>query len=163
MDIGNPLDFTDRVVVVTGGTKGIGFTLAGTFLAAGAHVVVCGRGAPRSLPSANGRRAVFLAADVRDPDAANALIDGAVARFGRLDVLVNNAGGSPDADAATVSPRFVEKVAAPHDLPPLPPPRAVTPPGRRGTACSRCWSRARARTRPGRAGTCRPGSRALRR
>lgn len=80
--------------------------------------MVCGRGAPRSLPSANGRQAVLLAADVRDPDAVDALIDGAVARFGRLDVLVNNAGGSPDADAATVSPRFVEKVAALHDLPP---------------------------------------------
>ncbi|MFL4901811.1 SDR family oxidoreductase [Streptomyces sp. MMS24-I2-30] len=112
MNIGNPLDFTGRVVVVTGGTKGIGFTIAETFLAAGAHVVVCGRGEPRSLPSANSRQAVFLAADVRDPEAAGGLVDGAVARFGRLDVLINNAGGSPDADAATVSPRFVEKIVA---------------------------------------------------
>ncbi|MER6633223.1 SDR family oxidoreductase [Streptomyces sp. NPDC000987] len=112
MDIGNPLDFSDRVVVVTGGTKGIGFAIAETFLAAGAHVVVCGRSEPRALPAARTRQAVFLAADVRDPEAASGLIDGAVARFGRLDVLVNNAGGSPDADAATVSPRFVEKIVA---------------------------------------------------
>lgn len=112
MDIGNPLDLTGRVVVVTGGTKGIGFCVAETFLAAGAQVVVCGRGEPDTLPSAAGRKAVFLATDVRDPEAAGRLIDGAVERFGRLDVLVNNAGGSPDADAATVSPRFVEKIVA---------------------------------------------------
>lgn len=112
MDIDNPLDFTGRVVVVTGGTKGIGFTTAGTFLAAGAQVVVCGRGEPDRLPSANGREAVFLSADVRDPEAVTELVGAAVDRFGRLDVLVNNAGGSPDADAATVSPRFVEKIVA---------------------------------------------------
>ncbi|MFF8596455.1 SDR family oxidoreductase [Streptomyces sp. NPDC015220] len=112
MDIGNPVDFTGRVVVVTGGTKGIGFAIAEAFLGAGADVVVCGRGEPPSPPSALGRRAVFLAADVRDPEAASGLIDATVARFGRLDVLVNNAGGSPDADAATVSPRFVEKIVA---------------------------------------------------
>ncbi|MFF2732608.1 SDR family oxidoreductase [Streptomyces sp. NPDC058008] len=112
MDIGNPLDLTGRVVVVTGGTKGIGFCIAGAFLAAGAHVVVCGRGEPDALPSAAGRRAVFIATDVRDPEAASRLVDGAVERFGRLDVLVNNAGGSPDADAATVSPRFVERIVA---------------------------------------------------
>ncbi|MGW0688423.1 SDR family oxidoreductase [Streptomyces sp. NPDC002754] len=112
MDIDNPLDFTGRVVVVTGGTKGIGFTTAETFLAAGAHVVVCGRGEPKSLPSADGRQGVFLPADVRDPEAAGGLVEGTVERFGRLDVLVNNAGGSPDADAATVSPRFVEKIVA---------------------------------------------------
>jgi NAD(P)-dependent dehydrogenase (short-subunit alcohol dehydrogenase family) len=51
-----------------------------------------------------------VAADVRVPDAAAALVSQAVASMGRLDVLVNNAGGSPDADAATVSPRFVERV-----------------------------------------------------
>ncbi|MFI1567941.1 SDR family oxidoreductase [Streptomyces sp. NPDC020490] len=112
MDIGNPLDLTGRVVVVTGGTKGIGLCIAETFLAAGAHVMVCGRSEPATLPSAAGRQAGFLAADVRDPEAANRLIDGTVERFGRLDVLVNNAGGSPDADAATVSPRFVEKIVA---------------------------------------------------
>ncbi|MFJ5848195.1 SDR family oxidoreductase [Streptomyces sp. NPDC092903] len=112
MDSESPLDFTGRVVLVTGGTKGIGAAIAAAFLGAGADVVVCGRATPDTLPSAGGREAVFLAADVRDPAAASSLVDGAVERFGRLDVLVNNAGGSPDADAATVSPRFVEKVVA---------------------------------------------------
>ncbi len=108
----DPLDFTGRVVVVTGGTKGIGRTIAETFLAAGADVLVCGRTAPEALPTGANRVAEFLATDVRDPVAVDTLLDHVVAQWGRVDVLVNNAGGSPDAEAATVSPRFVEKIVA---------------------------------------------------
>jgi hypothetical protein len=105
-------DFSGKTVLVTGGTKGIGAAIAERFLAAGAGVVVCGRREPESVPEATGRSAQFVAADVRDAAAASALVDAAVARLGRLDVLVNNAGGSPDADAATVSPRFFERIVA---------------------------------------------------
>lgn len=108
----NPVDFTGRSVVVTGGTKGIGFGIAQAFLAAGADVLVCGRSVPVALPAAGGSCAAFRTADVRDPQAAADLVDDAVARFGRLDVLINNAGGSPNADAATASPRFVERIVA---------------------------------------------------
>ena len=107
-----PLDYTGRTLLVTGGTKGIGFQIARSFLAAGADVVVCGRNEPPALPSADGRTALFVPADVRDPEQARELVAATVQRYGRLDVLVNNAGGSPDADAATVSPRFVEKIVA---------------------------------------------------
>ncbi|MFG2562415.1 SDR family oxidoreductase [Streptomyces sp. NPDC048496] len=112
MGIGSPIDFTGRTAIVTGGTKGIGAAIAEAFLAAGAEVLVCGRNEPSELPAAGGRTARFRSVDVRDPGASAALVDAAVERYGRLDVLVNNAGGSPDADAATVSPRFVEKVVA---------------------------------------------------
>ncbi|NMM87611.1 short chain dehydrogenase [Rhodococcus sp. SRB_17] len=112
MSLPNPVDFSGRSVIVTGGTKGIGFVIAETFLAAGANVLVCGRNEPETLPSADGRTAAFKATDVRDPADAAALVQEAVDLYGRLDVLVNNAGGSPDADAATVSPRFVEKIVA---------------------------------------------------
>jgi NAD(P)-dependent dehydrogenase (short-subunit alcohol dehydrogenase family) len=95
-------------VLVTGGTKGIGRVIAETFASSGAEVLVCGRSEPESLPDG----VLFEQADVRDPAQAGALVDEAVNRFGRLDVLVNNAGGSPDADAATVSPRFFERIVA---------------------------------------------------
>jgi len=102
----NPVDLSGRVALVTGGTRGIGLGVAQAFAAAGASVVVCGRNEPSSLPG----DLCFVAADVRDPEQARLVIDRAVESHGRLDVLVNNAGGAPPAPAATVSPRFVRKV-----------------------------------------------------
>src|ERR1700733_12376423 len=87
-------------VIVTGGTRGIGAGIARGFLRAGAQVLVCGRTEPAgaaSLPGANGRTAAFVRADLRDPEQAQRLIGAAVDRFGRLDVVVSNAGGSPSA------------------------------------------------------------------
>ena len=106
------LDYRGKVVLVTGGTKGIGAGIAQGFLAAGATVVVCGRSAPEALPEVNGAAAEFVAADVRDIESLQALFAAIRERHGRLDVLVNNAGGSPPADAATVSPRFSESIIA---------------------------------------------------
>ncbi|MEF9946963.1 MAG: SDR family oxidoreductase [Comamonas sp.] len=108
MDTNN--DFQHQVVLVTGGTKGIGKGIAQAFLAAGATVVVCGRQQPEELPAASGRTADFIACDVREAQAVKDLIDAVKTRHGRLDVLVNNAGGAPAVDAATVSPRFHEGV-----------------------------------------------------
>jgi NAD(P)-dependent dehydrogenase (short-subunit alcohol dehydrogenase family) len=102
----NPADLSGRVALVTGGTRGIGLGIARAFAAAGASVIVCGRNEPSHLPEA----LCFLAADVRDPEQARRVVDQAADRHGRLDVLVNNAGGAPAADAATVSPRFFQKV-----------------------------------------------------
>jgi NAD(P)-dependent dehydrogenase (short-subunit alcohol dehydrogenase family) len=101
-----------KVAVVTGGTRGIGAAIAARMLGEGASVVVCGRTKPDRLPAGAGKTAEFVRADVREPDDAAALVDHAVALFGRLDIAVNNAGGSPNADAATVSPRFVSKIVA---------------------------------------------------
>jgi NAD(P)-dependent dehydrogenase (short-subunit alcohol dehydrogenase family) len=99
-------DFTGRAVIVTGGTRGIGAGIARAFAEAGADVLVCGRTEPAAAATA----VAFARADVRDPDQARGLIRAAVERFGRVDVVVNNAGGSPYADAATASPRFHAKV-----------------------------------------------------
>ena len=106
----NPLDFTGRVVLVTGGSRGIGRGIAEAFLAAGADVAVCGRKEPDELPIAGNKRAIFVNADVRDAGQVENMINEVVERLGRLDVLVNNAGGAPFAEAATASPRFSEKV-----------------------------------------------------
>lgn len=97
---------TGRAVVITGGTKGLGRGLAAAFARAGADVLVCARTPP------DDRDVAFVAADLRDPEQAASVIDSATQRFGRLDIVINNAGGAPPADAATVSPRFVEKIVA---------------------------------------------------
>lgn len=103
-------EFQSRVVLVTGGTKGIGKGIAQAFLQAGATVVVCGRQAPDQLPCHGDRQAEFIACDVREADAVKALVTEVQTRHARLDVLINNAGGAPHVDAATVSPRFHESV-----------------------------------------------------
>jgi NAD(P)-dependent dehydrogenase (short-subunit alcohol dehydrogenase family) len=113
------LDMSDRVVIVTGGARGIGRGIAEAFLAAGADVVVCGRTEPDELPGAGAKPAVFVAADVRDADAVDALVTATVDRFGALDVLVNNAGGSPSVDSATVSPKFSRSIIELNLLAPL--------------------------------------------
>ena len=106
----NPLDFSGKVVLVTGGGKGIGRGITESFLQAGAEVIICGRGEPEELPRSGDRTALFTPCDVRDYEQIEASVDFAVAQCGRLDVLVNNAGGAPYADAATASPRFSESI-----------------------------------------------------
>lgn len=106
----NPLDYSGQVVVVTGGGRGVGLGIATRFLETNADVVICGRSELESLPEAGGRKAAFIAADVRDVEQIETVVSFALQRFGRLDVLVNNAGGAPEADAATASPRFSEAI-----------------------------------------------------
>lgn len=99
-----------RVVLVTGGARGIGAAISLAFLERGATVIACGRNVPDAPSGIEGRVVEFHACDVRDPAQVGALVDDVVAVHGRLDVLVNNAGGSPPADAATMSPRFFAAV-----------------------------------------------------
>ena len=105
------IDLTGKMVIVTGGSRGVGRGIATRFLEAGSDVVICARNEPEELPEFDGRRAAFVAADVRELEQIARVIDFARERGGgRVDVLVNNAGGSPEAPAATASPRFSEAI-----------------------------------------------------
>jgi NAD(P)-dependent dehydrogenase (short-subunit alcohol dehydrogenase family) len=120
--IGERIEFADRVVIVTGGTRGIGRAIAEAFSKAGADVIVCARRGPSEasgLISSRDRSVVFVPADVRDHDQARKVVDEARSRFGRLDVLVNNAGGSPMVAAAVASPRFAKSILELNLLAPL--------------------------------------------
>jgi NAD(P)-dependent dehydrogenase (short-subunit alcohol dehydrogenase family) len=108
-----------RVVLVTGGARGVGRGITERFGEAGATVVICGRTEPDAPIEAGSGAAHFLACDVRDPDAVDALVTTIVETHGSLDVVVNNAGGSPGADAATASPRFHEAIIRLNLLAPL--------------------------------------------
>src|SRR5271167_1760170 len=106
-----------QVAFVTGGTRGVGRAVVDALLAAGAEVVTCGRhhpgdGALAPVRGSDGveRTARFVEADVRDPEQGRAAIEGAASEHGRLDLLVNNAGGSPQVPAAEASPRFVTSI-----------------------------------------------------
>ncbi|SEJ54708.1 NAD(P)-dependent dehydrogenase, short-chain alcohol dehydrogenase family [Pseudomonas linyingensis] len=115
----DPIDFSGKVVLVTGGGKGVGRGISLGFLERGAEVVICGRNVPDSLPAHGGRQAEFVPCDVRDVEQAERLVATVVERYGRLDVLVNNAGGAPHAEAATASPRFSESIIRLNLLAPL--------------------------------------------
>jgi NAD(P)-dependent dehydrogenase (short-subunit alcohol dehydrogenase family) len=99
------IDLTGHVVLVTGGSRGIGRGITEAFVFAGATVVTCARSEAEPFPGTT-----HVRCDVTDPDSVNALVEGIVAEHGRLDVVVNNAGGAPATEAATASPRFHDKI-----------------------------------------------------
>jgi NAD(P)-dependent dehydrogenase (short-subunit alcohol dehydrogenase family) len=88
---------TGRVAVVTGAGSGVGRVVAGALLDAGYRVALAGRRADALAESVAGREhALVQPTDVADPASVNALFDAVTERWGRLDLLVNNAGrGSP--------------------------------------------------------------------
>jgi len=99
------LDLSGRVALVTGGARGIGRGITEVLLEAGATVVTCGRSEAEPPVGATHRLC-----DVREAESVDALVTAIVADHGRLDIVVNNAGGAPYAAAADASPRFHDKI-----------------------------------------------------
>ncbi|HKI01686.1 MAG TPA: SDR family NAD(P)-dependent oxidoreductase [Thermoanaerobaculia bacterium] len=93
-----PIQFRERVAVVTGGSRGLGLLMARELAAEGARLAILARDpaeldlARRELTSIGGRRVLALPCDVGDREEVRWAIDRVVERFGRLDVLINNAG-----------------------------------------------------------------------
>lgn len=98
------LGLSGAVVLVTGGARGVGAGIATVLAELGAVPIICGRNAPD--PSVH----EFHSCDVRDSDAVATMIAAIVDKHGRLDGVVNNAGGSPFALAADASDNFARKI-----------------------------------------------------
>lgn len=112
-------DLTGKVAVVTGGSRGIGRALVDGFAAAGADVVVASRKleacetAAAEVEAATGRKALAVGCHVGRWEDCDHLVEAVYDRFGRCDVLVNNAGMSPLYDDLTsVTEAYYEKVHA---------------------------------------------------
>jgi gluconate 5-dehydrogenase len=97
-------DLTGRVAIVTGGSVGLGRQMAEGLAEVGAHLVLCARKKERCQQAAEelqekGVQAIALGCDVKDPLSIRAVADTAVKQFGRIDILINNAGTSWGAPA----------------------------------------------------------------
>jgi NAD(P)-dependent dehydrogenase (short-subunit alcohol dehydrogenase family) len=108
-------DLSDRVAIVTGGTRGIGRSIADGFVAAGARVAVASRKADACEKTAaelaeRGGEAIGVATHLGDLDAGQALVDTTVERFGRLDIVVNNAATALTQPVGEFTPEAWEKV-----------------------------------------------------
>jgi 3-oxoacyl-[acyl-carrier protein] reductase len=119
MDLG----LTDRAAIVTGGSRGIGLAISRRLVAEGARVLLVGRGedALRAAADELGDRAAWMAADITAAEAGDRVATACQERFGRIDVLVNNAGGNDvvaleDLDAEEFQAQFDIHVMAPMRL-----------------------------------------------
>jgi len=94
-------DLTDKVALVTGGSRGLGREMVRAFAKAGADVVIASRklqnceALAAEIEKTTSRKAMPYACHVGEWDQVNALVDAAYERFGKIDILVNNAGMSP--------------------------------------------------------------------
>jgi 3-hydroxybutyrate dehydrogenase len=108
------MQLDNRVALITGGTRGIGFGIASAFIAEGASVVITGRSQEKGDKAlaelGQPERAAFIAGDGTSRESIEAAIEGTVSRFGRLDILVNNVGGADEfAPVAAMSDEVWER------------------------------------------------------
>ena len=101
-----------RVALVSGGTRGLGRAIACRLLGEGWRVFVCARREPEEPIVSDGRQAEFAAVDVRDGNAIEALIQQIADAADGLDLLVNNAGGSPAVEVAASPGTLIDKIIA---------------------------------------------------
>ena len=105
----------DKVVIVTGASSGLGVSFAQAFAQAGADLVLGARRVEQmagtaALVEEAGRRVYTRKTDVADPEQCQQLVDSAIAEFGRVDVLINNAGVGTAVPATREAPEDFRKV-----------------------------------------------------
>ena len=110
-------DLTDKVALVTGGSRGLGREMVRAFARSGANIVITSRKLEacevlaKELEAETGQQAMAYACHVGHWDQLDSMVDAVYARFGRIDILVNNAGMSPIYDnVAEVSEALYDKV-----------------------------------------------------
>jgi len=99
MNVKQLFDLTGRVAIVTGGSIGLGRQMAEGLAEMGANLVLCARKKERCLQAAEdlqklGVKTLALACDVKNPADIHLVVDATMAQFGRIDILINNAGTS---------------------------------------------------------------------
>lgn len=114
-DLSSMFRLDGKVAVVTGASSGLGVDFAKALAEAGADVAIGARRVERladtaALVEAAGRRSVSVATDVADPASCQALVDAAMAEFGRVDILINNAGVGTAVPATRETPEQFREV-----------------------------------------------------
>ncbi|MFC7392166.1 3-oxoacyl-[acyl-carrier-protein] reductase [Scopulibacillus cellulosilyticus] len=109
------MKFTKKVVLITGGARGIGRKTAEMFMQEGAYVVICDRDQPsdlHSLKEAGQHSPKFLKVDVTNTDQVNEMVKSTIDTYGKIDVLINNAGITIDGFLTKMNEVDWEKVIA---------------------------------------------------
>lgn len=104
------INFKNKTVVITGGSKGIGLEITKTFLKHQANVIILARNKPKRKIQSKDNAGYFIECDIRNTESIDSAIKDIASKYKSIDVLINNAGGAPMADSLTASPKFHEAI-----------------------------------------------------
>ena len=104
------INFKNKTVAITGGSKGIGLEITKTFLKLQANVIILARNKPKRKIQSKGNAGYFIECDIRNTESIDSAIKDIASKYKSIDVLINNAGGAPMADSLTASPKFHEAI-----------------------------------------------------
>ena len=104
------INFKNKTVVITGGSKGIGLEITKTFLKHQANVIILARNKPKRKIQSKSNAGYFIECDIRNTESIDCALKGIASKYKSIDVLINNAGGAPMADSLTASPKFHEAI-----------------------------------------------------
>lgn len=104
------INFKNKTIVITGGSKGIGLEITRTFLKHQANVIILARNKPKRKIQSKGNAGYFIECDIRNTESIDSALKDIASKYKSIDVLINNAGGAPMADSLTASPKFHQAI-----------------------------------------------------